>query len=295
MISTAELVKHMRSLGLRASAESLRQDVQRGLVSPGMPGYARPGKGVRARWTPMSVRRAIYLARLRLRKTNGHVLPLLAYLRDGWGWPLISADVALAAERAVASDRRALKAKHIRDEWDLEDAAAQGVGPADPSFIGAELAFRRYLLSMEWRGVPASDTTAIPFADLLARRIAAALGEEVDQAEIAQASARAAQIEEVRRSWGMGPREIPEWLRSMRRETAERGRLRLREEVRIVRRLGRKFGVGNPTTLSGMSPGDLWEFLRRNPGRPTPAQVLGAWLAQEIYTAELERRADALS
>src|SRR4051812_10211499 len=105
---TAELVDRLQASGYRVSAAALRQDVHRGLISPLMPSHEVPGRGRSARWSPISVQRARRMARLRKRDVNGHVLPLLLFLADGWGWPNILPTLQNAAAKATELDRRHL-------------------------------------------------------------------------------------------------------------------------------------------------------------------------------------------
>lgn len=85
-LTTTEAVAYLRQLGLPANEATLRADAHRGLVSPTMPALDPLGRGTRARWTAASLRRLEYLGRLRRRGVNGRVLPLLAFVYDGWGW-----------------------------------------------------------------------------------------------------------------------------------------------------------------------------------------------------------------
>src|SRR5690242_18725194 len=100
-LSTNEVVGRLRRVGLAATAVGLRSDVHRQLVSPGMPAAESSGRGRTARWTPMAVRRAEYLGRLRRRGVSGRVLPLLAFVYDGWGWEHIRGAIGAAVQQGT--------------------------------------------------------------------------------------------------------------------------------------------------------------------------------------------------
>src|SRR4051794_26911641 len=85
-VQTDGLAAKLRALGYKVSQELLWLDIHKGWLSPSMPEHSRSGKGRTAQWSPPAVRRAVYMARLRKRGVNGRVLPLLLWMRDGWGW-----------------------------------------------------------------------------------------------------------------------------------------------------------------------------------------------------------------
>jgi hypothetical protein len=66
-MTTQQVLDCLARSGFRVTAEALRQDVQRGLLSRLMPSTETPGRGTPAQWSPMSVRRALCIARLRRR------------------------------------------------------------------------------------------------------------------------------------------------------------------------------------------------------------------------------------
>jgi hypothetical protein len=292
--STNELVKHLRGLGLHSSVELVRQDVLRGLIAPHMPTVERPGRGHASMWSAMAVRRARYLARLRRRGIDGRVLPLLAYIWDGWGWETIAPAVARAMRRSAAIDRRSLRPHLIRDRADIEDRAAQGPSEAEPPHTGTTLEARKYILSALLTGAPMDGTSPRGFAEDLLKQVARLLGENPSADEIVAGSAFGEQVAHARRAWGQTPTGVADWLLRIDPETAARGRTRLLAEARLIRRIIRASGErGSSNVLSwcGTGPTELRQQLRATTGRPTPALMIGSWLAQEIFAAELERRA----
>lgn len=224
-ISTAELVGHLGRLGLRVTAESLRADVHRGLVSPLMPEVVTSGRGSPARWTPQAARRAEYIARLRARGVNGHVLPLLAFVYDGWGWQWILPALQASARKGWEIDRRSLsRAGRVRTEADLVLNVDTGAPEGSALDWASELRPARIaLVTGAWSGAPAAGSSVVPFVEALARQIPAL--EQGSEAR-AEREVLGKAIEAARRSRPLAARDFPEWLRGPERRS-RRSRSRL--------------------------------------------------------------------
>ena len=284
---------YLTRLGFRSSEVGLRQDVYRRLISPSMPGYELIGRGRRALWTPTAVKRAEYQARLRKLKVDGRTLPLLSYIYDGWGWRHIADFVGRSIHRIASHEHRSIRPDRFRTDSDIEDVAAQPDNIESSAYAGATLEARKYVLSVIAGGVPAVGYTAAPMSPELISLVERAVGARADHVAVAKQVSLAERVPEARRQWGMTPLKLGDWLQSLDDETAERGRQSLLANGMAFRQF-MSAGAGSPSagplTMFGSSRTELRQRLRTAPGRPTGAQLLSAWLGQEIYAAELLRR-----
>lgn len=288
-LTTAELVDALRRRGLHASPEGLRLDAHRGLISPRMPGTGGPGRGNPTQWSAMSVRRAVLTARLRRRGVNGHVLPLLLFLFDGWGWAAILPAVQEAATKAWELDRRHLnRPTRVRSRDDVIDNAERlGEWSERPDWEAVR-SFRTWLHTAVWTGAPEPGSSIVP---ILTTTLAEALGLALDPQERAAAAALARGYEQRRAALGLATADLPAWLEMLDAATVERGRVLFWDFARLMRLVQRLTdpigGGGNPLTLGGTPPAELAADLRAQPGRLTPAQVLGVCIAQAMVMAAL--------
>jgi hypothetical protein len=285
ILSTDQLVAQLKRLGLKASPESLLMDVHRGLLSPLMPSTETPGRGVSAQWSPMSVRRARRMARLRKRGVNGHVLPLLLFLEDGWGWEKILPDLQAAVEKSWMLDRAYLnKPTRVRTHQDLLDNAQETearVGHPDHAAIKD---LRAWLYGHSWYGEPLGDASPLAF---MTDTLPTLLGEEVSVSNAAEMVSRAEDYIERREALHLPTNQVAGWLAILDAESVERGRTMFWMTLRVIRQHGRRSGLpgNNPLTLGGVSPSQIAAYFRSSTGRLTPAQVLGACISQAMMMA----------
>jgi len=293
LLSTHEVVDAMRRRGLRVSAESLRQDVQRHLVVSGMPDSARPGRGRDSLWTPMAVRRVALLARLRRLRANGHVIPLLAFLGDGWGWQEIRGEVAEAVRRQALVERRSLnRPSRVRQEHDLLDNVDQSQ-PTDSPVPAEQLRrARRWLASVIWYGRPSPATDVGPyllgFSDAIDEITG---GHKPDPLELRHRQELVERLKKRRDELTLTPTDLADWLATLDNQFVERGRRLLRGQVREFRHLlrhgGPLKGSSNPLTEFGKGKEELAAELRHSPGRPTAAQLLATLIGQAMFMAAI--------
>jgi hypothetical protein len=295
-LTTAELADLLQGFGFRASEESLRQDVHRKLISPLMPSGEVLGRGVPARWSAMAVRRALYMARLRKPRVNGHgvnghVLPLLLFLRDGWGWKHILPRLMAATARSWELDRRYLNRPwKVQTDADLlSNAEADGPWQQLPQ-AEAFLLFRQWLWSMLWYGEPASGTMAVP---AMLETLPAVLDVEVRPRERVELEVLARGWEQKRAALNLAAKNLPAWLLTLDSVAVERGRRCFCRYTRELRRekqkeLRGKHGGTNPLTLGGMSPSEIAADLRKYRGRLTAANMLACAIAQAMVIAQME-------
>lgn len=284
-LSTAGVAVRLRRLGLVASEASLRADIHRGLVHPAMPS-GRGRTGPAARWTPAAVRRAEYLARLRRRGVNGQVLPLLAFVYDGWGWEGIRSQVQRAAQASWAIDRRGLnRSGRVRDMNDLmlnvDTGAPEGTSIDWSSTL---LPARQALTTGAWFGAPAPGVSFLPFVLALRRQLPGP-GPSSTESESISAGVRA--LESRRRSRPLAAGEVPDWLESLSVRDVRRGREALAGLMAGLRALFRLGGskTPNPLLMANPSAGELAAELRRQPGRPSATTMLGSAIAQAMVVA----------
>lgn len=288
-LSTAGVVGRLQRSGLRATAGSLRADVHRGLLTPGMPDAVGPGRGRNSVWTPMAVRRALYIARLRHRGVNGRVLPLLAFIRDGWGWTQIRPTLQNAAAWSWEMDRRTLnRPTRVQAAVDLLDNADTGRPDSGPfDWHTVTLPARQFLATAVWTGRPAEGTTMIPAALALTRTVmgSAAL-------DIVQMTAVGEAMEARRRELGLAARDLPAWLATLDLAAVARGRRVLRAQLegyrRVIRMAGRS-GSTNPLTMFGETRIGLEQSLRQRSGRPTASLFLAGKIAEAMVAGALLR------
>lgn len=285
-LPTDQLVAQVRRSGWQVSRASLQADVQRGLISPLMPSTETPGRGVPARWNPMSVRRARRIARLRARGVNGHVLPLLLFLADGWGWDHIRPAVQDAARKAWQLDRAHLsKPARVRTPDDLIDNADAEAWIGDPH-QDEILGLRRWLFGQQWYG----DT--LEHADPVPMLLLSLLSGSAPAAQRAEAEGVARSAVEEREALALPAQAVADWLGALDAEAVAQGRQGFWTMVRWMRIQKHRedaTACTNPLTLGGQSPKELAAYFRRNPGRLTLAQVLGACIAQAMLMARIAK------
>lgn len=286
--TTADLVNRLRRLELSASAAGLHADVHRGLISPLMPDEKTPGRGVPARWSAMSVHRARRIARLRQRGVNGHVLPLLLFLDDGWGWARILPALIDAARTSWTLDRAYInQPTRVRTAINLLENAGRGDAWHALPDPGAFLAFRRWLFSMAWSGEPVAGATMVP---LMASLLPEMLGKELTGEQLAAVEVFARQAEQRRIDLHLSAADLPAWLAALEPADVDRGRVLFRTWLRLIRQLNRRQnpngGGANPLTLGGFSKTEIADYLRGAHGRVTAAQMLGGFIAQAMVAAK---------
>jgi hypothetical protein len=219
------------------------------------------------------------------------VIPLLLYLRDGWGWRNIAPSVANHVGRLAQIDRQSMHARRIRDLADLEDLAAQPGSIDEPARTGAVLEARKYMLSSLLYGSPLEDSSMGPYLGLLLDEFGKTTSRSVGE-PMTDVEQRA--LEDTRREWGLAQHELDSWLLTIDEATADRGRKWLRRGVVLLRPLAAEWQLGsssNPLSCFGKPKAEVRTEFRRETGRPTLAAVLSGWLAQSIFAAELARRA----
>jgi hypothetical protein len=282
-LSTDELVTRLQASGLSASPDGLRLDVHRGLISPLMPSTETPGRGVAARWSPMSVRRARRMARLRKRGVNGHVLPLLLFLADGWGWEHILPTLQRAVDKAWRLDRAYLnQPTRVRTPDDLLDNAhdvEMWIGRPNHRTV---VDLRSWLYSQGWYGETHGNGSPVPYmTTMLPKSLGLDLPAESQDAARVQGRAYV----DRREALHLPASGVAAWLETLTPEAVAQGRIMFWYMVRMMRQQHHKAamaGSSNPLTLGGESAAEIGAYLRGSTGRLTAAQMLGAFIAQAM-------------
>ncbi len=238
----------------------------------------------------MAVRRALYLARLRRRGVNGHVLPLLAFLWDGWGWEQMLPAVQTAVSKGGDIDRRALRrAGRVRSPEDLllnvDAGAHEGV---DLDYQSVVLPARGAIASAVWFGGASEGTSVVPF-ELALRRMLPGLPPP-DPTEEGALRRLGETLETRRRVFGLATADVPAWLATLDAAHVARGRRILRAQLRGFRLVARRAGLGrasSPLNAFGTPRDQLAADLRRLTGRPTAAHMLSELIAAAMVEAAL--------
>ncbi len=286
-LSTAGLVARLHRSGLKGTAGTLRADVHRGLLSQGMPDDLGPGRGRNAVWTAAAVRRALFVARLRRLGVDGRVLPLLAFIRDGWGWATILPKVQRAAARSWELDRRSLnrptRVQAVVDLLDNADTGRADSGPFD--WTTETLPARQFLATAVWTGRPAAGTTMIPASLALLRTVAGSA-----ELDVGGMTAAGEAIEARRRELALPARDVPTWLAALDPAAVARGRRVFRAQAQAYRRLVRqqgRTGSANPLSMFGESRRGLARWLRQQKGRPTASLLLAGRISEAMFAGAL--------
>lgn len=304
--TTPEMLALLRRLGLRVSPEQLRIDVHRGLLSPVMPDTHHPARGTVARWTHMGERRAVYLYRLRKLGVNGRALPLLLWLRDGWGWEHILPTLQDAIRRVADAELKALnKPNRARSMPSLLDNVKQDETWRDYPHPDAVLSWREWLRSLLVFGRPAPGTSPV---DFITQSLPDLLGLEITLQQQAQWQQLARMDQQSREAMGVPLRGMPDWLATLDSAAVEKGRRFFLVGLRELRRHSWQHRADffrdnptatstNPLTLGGLPAPEITALFRQSPGRITAAQGLAACIVQSMTagTLILERLALAAS
>lgn len=238
----------------------------------------------------MAVRRAIWISRLRRRRVDGRVLPLLAFLRDGWGWESIRGEVAKAVRRQAEVDRRSFnRPAPVRRDGDLIDNVEQRAEN------DAARAYLRFVVTANFWSAP--DAGADPLAALLplvdGLREAGLISSAVSPRELEGALK---EITRARRDLGLSARQFADLVDDSDASTGQAGRVALlglaRSMRRVVRMSARSRLTGewappsfNVLTVFGLNRTELRDDLRHSTGRPTAARLLAVAIANGIYVA----------
>ena len=259
-----------------------------------MPGYERPGRGRAAQWTKSSVLRAIYVSRLRRLGVSGRLIPMLAFLRDGWGWRYIRDDVADAVRKGAAIDRRSMIRRACSTMSDLIDNVEQRSDLHTPN-SRPYVEFRKYLATAIWSGSPAAGTSGLAGLSLLADELVAL--HLISEEEARDIGPLAADLERARTEHGISTSEFAEVLLTLDDDEAARGRNMTLAWLNWMRKVLRRLAHGtaqsevrtNPIAFFGHER-ETAVFLRQQPGRPTPADMLAATIAQGLFDVSVLRR-----
>jgi len=237
----------------------------------------------------MSVRRARRTARLRKRGVNGHVLPLLLFLEDGWGWDAILPDVQAAVTKSAAVDRRHMnQPKRIQSEDDLLDKAEDVEEYYGHPHFDEIRGMRKWIHSQTWFGETKGDGSPVEF---MVNALPEMLGVPVSPQAKEEAQSQAEELVAAREALTLAAPEpeIGAWLATLDTVTVERGRLMFWTMVRVSRLQRRRNHLpgSNPLTLCGESPQAIASYLRESKGRFTAAQMLATIIAQAMLMASI--------
>lgn len=297
-MTTPDMLALLRRLGLPVSRESLHVDVHRGLLSPALPDAHTPARGVSARWSAPAVRRAVYLYRLRRLGVNGRVLPLLLWLRDGWGWGVILPFLQESMRRMAQSELRALNKPHrVRTMGDVLDNVEQDDSWRDAPYPDAVLSYRKWIRSMLVFGVPAPGSSPV---EALAKSFPALLGMNLTAQEQAELAMIVDMDRRTREKMGVALRDMPAWLATLDGAAVEKGRTCMVWAVRTLRRNSARDWAQykaenphatstNPLTLGGRGRADVNALFREMPGRVTAARFLATMIAHGMMGGALIR------
>jgi hypothetical protein len=261
----------------------LVQDVQDGYLPAPRKEPRGPRSGIGRIWESWTVRRALYLYRLRRRGAKGQLLKVLLFLKDGWGWDDVQ-PICLAGLRKIIDLESGIVRQHIRKptasdlEFSAEDMASEhslnpesaafrwGMGFVGEPLEGGSLmpvydAFHTFLTGD--KSQPSGEYKyLVSIAELLVAGSGLTWGQmhEVVQEACSEQANRARQ-------------QIPTFLRMMRQALhAEHRRQNLR------------FQSSNLLTWCGRSGQELTKGFRSLPGRITPAQLLAAMMSVALIT-----------
>jgi hypothetical protein len=223
------------------------------------------------------------MARLRKREVNGHVLPLLLFLRDGWGWEQILPTLVDGVKRSWAIDRPALnQPSRVQTVEDLIDNAQQGEEWCKLPHPQAVRSARTWLHSLIWYGEPAAGSTMAPF---VTQTVPDVLNVRLGPQEKIKLEELAHHIEEKRADLHLSAHDLADWVTTLDATSVERGRLWFRQGIHILRQQSQD--GGNPLTLGGKSRAEITVDLRAQRGRPTAAHLLGWCIVQAMVAATL--------
>ncbi len=239
----------------------------------------------------MSVRRARRMARLRKRGVNGHVLPLLLFLEDGWGWEKILLDLQTAVAKSWALDRAYLnKPTRVRTRGDLLENAQEAEAWAGHPDHGAVKDLRAWLFGQEWYGESLGNASPLAF---MTHALPSLLGIDSSSTQDVTAAGEAERYVQQREALQLPASNVGAWLTTLDAESVERGRKMFWEAVQLMRRHRRRSGLpgSNPLTLGGLGSAEIAAYFRGSTGRLTPSQVLGACISQAMLMGVIAARA----
>jgi hypothetical protein len=274
-LTTDQVLARLQARGLEVTRNMLGQDVKARYLPP-LTMEPRGPRGIGRFWSPFAVERAIYLYRLRRQGVAGSLLRVLLFLRDGWGWEDVR-PICVTGLRKVIQVQQSPIIRRLRSPTPGSvDFVIQDI-VEDAAIHSEELA--RFLWGIGMFGSPLRGGSLQPLLDAFQT----VYGTHVPYEACEEAE---------RHIWSLGLtyERIVELVSTAEVEQAERARERFWETIAWLRRLqhslllaeGERGFSSNPLTLFGQSREAVQELCRSLPGRPTPAQLLGAWLALSL-------------
>src|SRR5262249_19302162 len=135
-ITTDNLLRELDKIGLWITSNQLWQDVKKGYLPPPEKRGLGAGLGVIGVWDHLSVRRAVYLYRLRKRGLSGPLLRMLLFLRDGWGWKHVRPICLTGIKKIVRIEQSPIKqCRRNPTRDDVKDAAFESPHKPDTALF----------------------------------------------------------------------------------------------------------------------------------------------------------------
>ncbi|MDP9470031.1 MAG: hypothetical protein M3Q71_05100 [Chloroflexota bacterium] len=274
-ITTTQFLARLQARGLAVTANMLAQDVKAGyLPSPAMQPRGRRS-GIGRLWSAAASERGVYLYRLRRRGVTGDLLRVLLFLHDGWGWervrPVCEAGLRKVLHTQASPVKRRLRTMTPTNLDFLIGEVTEGVVQSEE--------FARFAWGTGFFGAALPGGSLQPFLD----SFQTVYGLSVPEGTSEEAERR---IQEL----GLTYERFLTLVRTADDAQAERARQRFWLTMGWFRRLqqvrlmadGERSYSSNPLTFFGRSRKEVQAMGRSLPGRPTPAQLLGAWFALSL-------------
>lgn len=272
---TDQVLARLHARGLAVTRNMLGQDVKARYLPP-LAMDPRGPRGIGRLWSPLAVERAIYLYRLRRRGVTGTLLRMFLFLRDGWGWEEVR-PICETGLRKTIQVQKSPVTRRLRTPTPESVEFVLGEVIEEGTVRSEELA--RFTWGMGMFGAPLAGGSLLPllnaFGAAYRTSIPAALGEEAEQHI---------------RNLGLTYEQMAALVGAADNARAERARQRFwmlmgsfrRLQWALLRAEGERGVSSNPLTLFGRSREEMQELSRSLPGRPTAAQLLGAWFALSL-------------
>jgi hypothetical protein len=270
-ITTDNLLRMLDKIGLRVSSNQLWQDVKKGYLPTSEKRGLGAGLGVIGVWDQLSVRRAVYLYRLRKRGLSGSLLRMLLFLRDGWGWKQVRPICLTGIKKIVRIEQSPIKQRYRNPTvGDVKDAAFESPHKPDTAL---------FIYGLGMYGEPFEGGSLIRLIKGIY-----SLSPDKDQTSDDTIDLKAKIIEHFIAGSGMTWEKVVQIVDVASEEQAAfavimtRAQLQfLRQSIRAAqRREGTKGVSSNLLTMLGKSAREIAEEFRTFPQRITPAQAMGS-------------------
>lgn len=276
-IKTGKLLEKLRDRGLEVNPNMLALDVQDGYLPSSEKDSDGNKSGVFGSWDAVTVRRAIYLYRLRKRGIKGQTLKVLLFYRDGWGWEEVKPICLTGLRKVIYLQERIIYQKYRKPTIkDVEDVAHES--PFKPETAA-------FILGVGFTGKPFEKGSLKQlFANLYSTTSKTKAGmDEIDTAKIQL-------IEEFFSKSNLTWKRMIEIVEQANAEQAAVACALLKIQIPVWRNWLHNMNLEqnlkrqstNPFTLCGKTSKELTAEFRSIPSRITPAQLLAFMVAPAL-------------